>query len=113
VNKWWVIFWESDRGIYIWNVSFRDCVRKHSFGEWLGQPCNAKALLFMWKASHDEPHGVWTVIDQREYEFAHWEEVGWGGSIYWTSPRRVEAGAVASHTWPFFIALDFIMILGK
>jgi len=28
VKKWWVIFLEFDRGIYIWNVSFRDCVKK-------------------------------------------------------------------------------------
>lgn len=35
--------------------------------------------IFMSKASHDQPHGLWTVIDKREREYEKWVE---GGSIY-------------------------------
>lgn len=34
--------------------------------EWLGQLCKYP-LLYMLMDSHDQPHGVWTVIDCRQY----------------------------------------------
>lgn len=46
---------------------FTYSVTKVLMGNDLGS--HAKPLLYMSKASHDEPHGLWTVIDKREYEF--------------------------------------------
>ena len=44
---------------------FTDSVTKVPLGNDLG--CHAKPLLFMSKASHEQPHGLWTVIDNRVY----------------------------------------------
>ena len=70
----WILYkWRSDgefyfelnRSIYIWDMILPKFVTKAPLGNDLGN--HAKPLLFTLKASH----GLWTVIDKWEYDFAH------------------------------------------
>jgi hypothetical protein len=65
-------------------------------------------LLYMLKTSHDEPHGVWTVIDYS----AQWEGgLGREYLLNFTYKSTISVALSISHmVSSFFIALDFTMV---
>lgn len=77
-----------------------DFYPKVPFGNDLGS--HAKPLLFMLKASHEQPHGNGTVVNKREYDFTYREDRGKEGVFIEPHLEEYSCNCI-SHMASFFL----------